>query len=213
VKVAEMSAQRSFYRYVKDEDGTVLVEFLILLPLLIWASIAIFVYWDVFRTQSTAQKAAYSLADVISRQQVLLSTSFVDGMQDLFEFLMLSNSQEGKIRITSIIFDDGANPAPTATADDKYELIFSVSPKGQVPPLTEAQLQPLKDMIPVMSDRDSVVIVETSVKFTPAFDVGLGGPLLQRFTGLGGQEFSEFIVTRPRLIPRICVVGSPCPNL
>jgi Flp pilus assembly pilin Flp len=208
-----MIVQRSFYRYVRDEDGTVLVEFLIILPLLIWAMIAIFVYWDVFRTQNTAQKAAYSLADVISRQKDSLSPSFVDGMQGLFEFLMLSNSREGKIRITSLIFDNGEDPAETATGDDKYELLFSVSPMDNLPELTEDDLQDLKGKIPRMSDRDSVVIVETNVKFSPAFDVGLGGLLAQRFTGLGGQEFTEFIVTRPRFKPRICLDDGLCPNL
>jgi hypothetical protein len=208
-----MTAQRSFDRYIKDEDGTVLVEFLILLPLLIWAMIAIFVYWDVFRTQSSAQKAAYSLADVISRQQKPLTPSFVDGMQDLFEFLMLSNSQSGQIRITSFIFDNGPDNKDL-TGDDKYELVFSVSPKGKIDTLlTAPDLLLLKDRIPEMSDRDTAVLVETTLEYTPAFDVGLGGTELNRFTGLGGQTFSEFIVTRPRIKPIICLKDGICPNL
>jgi hypothetical protein len=205
-----MLAQRSFSRYVRDEDGTVLVEFLILFPLLIWASIAIFVYWDVFRTQSTAQKAAYSLADVISRQKAPLTTSFVNGMQGLFEFLMLSNSQGGEIRITSLIFNDGLNDV--SESDDKYDLIFSVSPMGKMTPLTEDKLLLLKDNIPKLSDGESVVIVETTVNFIPSFDIGLGSPLLRRFTGLGGQSFREFIVTPPRFVFSTCLEGGACPK-
>ena len=40
--------KRRFITYLRAEDGLVLAEALIMLPLLIWGLIAMFNYWDVF---------------------------------------------------------------------------------------------------------------------------------------------------------------------
>lgn len=61
--------KRRFITYLRAEDGLVLAEALIMLPLLIWGLIAMFNYWDVFRTINMTQKAAYSIADLLSRQR------------------------------------------------------------------------------------------------------------------------------------------------
>ena len=63
-----MSFNSSIRAFAKDESGILLAETLILLPLLIWAFLALFVYWDAFRTINVSQKAAYSIADLMSRQ-------------------------------------------------------------------------------------------------------------------------------------------------
>ncbi|MFZ1482823.1 MAG: pilus assembly protein, partial [Paracoccaceae bacterium] len=59
---------RQIRRFRDQEDGLVMTEFLIMLPLLVWTFMALFIYWDAFRTINQAQKAAYSVSDVISRQ-------------------------------------------------------------------------------------------------------------------------------------------------
>lgn len=193
-----MRLQDSFRQYVRDDRGTVLVEFLILLPLLVWTMLALVVYWDVFRTMNTAQKAAYSISDLISRQENNLNLAFVNGMQDVFDYLMLNNGQDSRIRITSVVYDK---------PNDKYISLFSVSPDNKVAPYSEAEIQTLKDRIPLMSNLDSVVIVETAVDYVPAFDLGV----LNVTATLGSQVFTEFVVTRPRFKSRICLETPGCP--
>ena len=73
---------RQIRRFRDQEDGLVMTEFLIMLPLLIWTFMALFVYWDAFRTINQAQKATYSVSDVISRQSEI-DTVFIDGMQTI----------------------------------------------------------------------------------------------------------------------------------
>jgi Flp pilus assembly protein TadG len=58
-----------FRSFLRDEDGLILVEGLIMLPLIIWAMVAMFIYWDVFRTINVTQKASYGIADLLSRQR------------------------------------------------------------------------------------------------------------------------------------------------
>jgi hypothetical protein len=195
----------SIRRFLKDDRGGILIEFLFMLPLLIWAWIALVVFWDVFGTINTSQKAAYSISDLISRQEENVSPDFLNGMQDVFDFLMVNNADNGKIRITSLAYD---------ADDDKYFLIFSVSPENKVAPYTETQLEALKDRIPTMGDTDSVVIVETFVEYTfpfriPFIDAGVVA--VDENSPAFVQVYSEFVVTRPRFKSYICLDTVGCP--
>jgi Flp pilus assembly protein TadG len=77
---------RRFKDFLRDEDGLILVEGLIMMPLIIWALVAMFIYWDVFRTINVTQKAAYSVADLLSRQRDTIPLTFANGLQNVAEF-------------------------------------------------------------------------------------------------------------------------------
>lgn len=194
--------RRSIRSFAKDESGVLLAEFLLLLPMMIWGFLALFVYWDVYRTINVSQKAAYSIADLLSRQ-VVVTTNFVDGLQEVLAFLT-PGAQESRMRITSMEFDEGTVIQAAWDADDTYVLLFSRSPGDAVTAHTQATIQTLNPLIPEMDDLDSVVIVETWVDYTPSFDIGV----LAFGPGLADQSFSQFIVTRPRT-RRVCLDGSP----
>jgi Flp pilus assembly protein TadG len=190
----DMTRFRAHLRaFAKDESGVLLAEALLLVPLLIWGFLALFVYWDVFRTINVTQKAAYSIADLLSRQ-VVVNTQFVDGLQNVLTFLT-PGTPESRLRITSLEYDEG---------DDEYVLLFSRSPGGKVTPHDQASIQTLKPQIPTMDDLDSVIIVETWVDYTPDFDIGV----LNVTPGLVDHTFTQFIVTRPRS-RRVCLDTSP----
>lgn len=184
----------SFKRFLKDESGVLLAEALILLPLLIWGFLALFVYWDVFRTMNVTQKAAYSISDLLSRQAIV-TPAFVDGMQDVLNFLTFGAPQS-KLRITSLQYNG---------VTDKYELLFSRSPGGKMTAHTNATIQDLKTRIPIMSSLDSVIVVETEVDYSPSFDTGV----MNVASGVTDQTFTQFIVTRPRFWRRVCLTACP----
>ncbi|NJM82798.1 MAG: hypothetical protein HC844_10100 [Tabrizicola sp.] len=182
------------------------MEFLLLFPMLVWLFIALFVYWDVFRAANTAQKGAYSIADAISRQGQL-SDDYVDGMQEVFEFLLNNPSSPSELLITSIDYNK---------TDEEYRLMFSWSPEGKwtdgVHDETTINEAPFKDRIPLMAAGDGVLVVETLVKYEPAFDIGFNILIMAYSGSLDDQEFYQFIVTRPRFDRRICLISSPCPT-
>ncbi|MBL9052595.1 MAG: hypothetical protein JNN02_02590 [Tabrizicola sp.] len=189
----------SFHAYLKDEEGALLVEFMILLPMMIWAFVALVVYWDVFKTINVSQKAAYSIADLLSRQ-VIVTEDFLDGMEDVMDFLT-PGVGDSRVRITSLRFE--ANNL-AVTTDDVYEIIFTHSSDTTLAPeYTSVNVQNLKPLIPIMDNQDSVIIVETWVDFTPDFDIGV----LNMAPGLGDQTFTQFIVTRPRS-REVCLDGT-----
>lgn len=196
--------RKSVRNFLKDESGVLLAEALILLPLLVWGFLALVVYWDVFRTINVTQKAAYSISDMISRQGVI-TNQFVDGLENVLSFLT-PGAPASRMRVTSIEFDEGTNNQAAWDADDSFILLFSRSPGNEVATHTSVTINEtaFRNRIPVMSDLESVVIVETWVDYEPDFDVGV----LNMAPGLTDQTFTQFIVTRPRNWRRVCLDGA-----
>lgn len=184
-----MAYARSLSRFLRRQDGSLIVEGVIILPLLLWAVMAMFALWDVFRTQNVLQKATYTVSDVISRtkKDVALGPVDISGFYDLLNFL-LPQAEELDMRITNITYDED---------DDEYLVLWSCAPGDGMIPLTDATLAALRDRIPAMPNADTVTIVESRLHYETLFDIGLD-PI----------DFEQFVVTRPRLAP--VIVLSSC---
>ncbi|MGL4235708.1 TadE/TadG family type IV pilus assembly protein [Tabrizicola sp.] len=196
-----------FRSFVRDEDGLILVEALMMLPLLIWVLIAMFIYWDVFRTINVTQKAAYSIADLLSRQEVAIPISYANGLQNVVDFLT-PGGHPVKLRITSFKYDEGnVNDA----GDDKYELLFSYSPNCKMEVWEEGDIQSWKTRtpgIPELNGEESVFVVETEVEFKTQMRSAVAGLMIN----VDNATFTQFIVTRPRKGPLQLDGVSACPT-
>ena len=179
-------------RFGRDEAGSVVAEAVIVLPLFLWAYIALFVYWDSFRSMNTVQKAAYTISDMISREKVGKTTAYINGVQKILEYL-IDDDQSAKLRITEVTWSN---------TNKRYEVHWSRSPNNALTPLTTGSLQALAYQIPIMSAGDYVIVVEVKVDYKPSFDIGMPN-----------QVFNEFIVTRPRFAPCIPMDTAGVPNI
>ncbi|OZA12368.1 MAG: hypothetical protein B7Y02_07445 [Rhodobacterales bacterium 17-64-5] len=183
------SLRNMFRRFGRDESGVLMAEAIIVLPFMLWSYLALFVYWDAFRSVNTAQKAAYTISDMISREMVTLPANYVTGMRDLMRYL-IDSDQTVKIRVTEVTWSD---------ANARFEVDWSRSPDGAMLQLTTTTIASYAYRIPKMADGDRVTIVETEVSYHPAFDVGMNDEVLK-----------QFVVTRPRFIPKLCMTGVTC---
>jgi hypothetical protein len=182
---------RLTHRFRRDESGTLMAEAVLVLPFMLWSYLALFVYWDVYRSINTVQKASYTIADMISREMREVNPNYVNGMDLIVEY-MIDQDQEAKTRVTSLTFS-GLN--------NRYEVIWSRSPGGRMPELTTASIASLASRLPKMADADPLVLVEVEVNYETAFNVGIGD-----------QTLKQFIATRPRFLPRLCMTGVVCPQ-
>jgi Flp pilus assembly protein TadG len=173
-------------RFTGREDGSVIVEAVLVLPALCWAAFALYSYWDIYRSINSIQKASYTVSDTISRRMEPINMAYLTGLRDLMDF-MLDTDQNTQLRVTSITYN---------LDETRFEVLWSKSPDDAFPELTTELLQPMAVNIPAMTDGDTVVLVETKVAITPNFDVGLGD-----------TDVEEFIVTRPRMAPKVCFVA------
>lgn len=180
-----------------DDKGSIVLESVIVMPFMLWAYVGLFVYWDAFRSVNTVQKAAYTVSDMISREQSTITPAYLTGMDTLMKRL-IGQSQNVSMRVTSV-YCAAELEGECNDLGGQNQVHWSVSPGGLMTALTTATLQPLIDQIPAMSDGDFVVIVEVSVGYNPSFNVGLSD-----------LDIRQFIVTRPRFLPRICIQGFVC---
>lgn len=192
-----------FRTFLREEDGLVLAEALIMLPLLIWGLVAMFIYWDVFRTINVTQKAAYSVADLLSRQKTTIPIAYANGLQNVMAFLTPGVHQV-RMRITSFECVSPTDPKDCNASRGSYKLLFSYSPGGKVAPLAEADIQAWRTTrIPSLTNGQSLFVVETSVDFQTQMKTAIAGLMI----GVVDNTFGEFIVTRPRH-RRLCLEGT-----
>lgn len=173
----------------RQESGTLSAEVVLALPIFIWCIFGMYTYWDAFKSLNSTQKASFTISDLITREMRPVTPQYLNGMHDVLQY-MVSDKLPVKLRVTSVTFSGPRN---------RFEVEWSRSPNGEKPQLTTASLQALVSKIPMLADGDSIILVETWAEFTPFFDLYLTE-----------DEFEQFIVTKPRFVPRICLQGVAC---
>lgn len=196
--------KQRFASFLREEDGLILAEALIMLPLLIWSLVAIFIYYDVFRTINVTQKAAYSIADLLSRQRDTIPTTFFEGLQNVTDFLT-PGGHPVKLRVTSLECSSPTGTKVCNLTTGTYKKLFSRSPGNKVTELTEAKINSewRGKKIATLNNGEAVFVVEMTVDFKAQLQTVLAGLLVN----VNDQTFGEFIVTRPRH-RRLCLEGT-----
>jgi len=164
------------------ERGAISAEAMIVLPVLFWGLIATFVYFDAFRANTTSNKAAYTVADAISRQTGTIDEPYLDGMNTLYERLSLTRHPT-ELRVTSISWNED---------DQEFKSIWSYS-TGQRPQVTTAMLnQRFAERLPDIPEGDNLLMIEAIQDYRPPIRIGLGP-----------RTFQNIVVTRPRYAPQV----------
>ncbi len=178
------SPGKSLTRFATDARGTITIESLIVLPMYLSWFILTFFLFDLYRVAYHNEKAAYTIADLISRQGNAepIDQDFVTGVHTVYDY-MLQNRGDTWIRVTSFSYD-GIN--------DEYVLHGSLG--SGVGPYGDGDLEALRDRLPLMGNAASFVLVETRS----------GGN--RTFPGHDGV-FNTFTPVRPRFVTAIPVDG------
>ena len=103
--------------FIDDARGTVAIEALMLFPVMAWIYLLSFVYFDSFRAKNSNSKAAYTIADAITRESEV-DAAYINNMRTMLDMLTVSRFPS-KLRVTTITY---------SAAEAKYEVPWS---KGQ----------------------------------------------------------------------------------
>ncbi len=112
-------------QFREDHHGSMTVELIIVIPILIWAYLATIIFFDAFRARTEAQSAALNIADLISRQTNTITVAYLEGLNDVYDALTFRTRQT-RLRISSISYSE--------TLDD-YVVLWSWGTRG-LPALT-----------------------------------------------------------------------------
>lgn len=182
--------------FSRDEQGVASVEMLMMLPLYLFCILGTFTYWDAFDVINRSQKAAYSVSDLLTRNQDLqgVPEAYVNGMFSTMQYMM-GDSLPTRTRVTSIYFSE----------TNGYEVLWSRASTVTVPRLTTSTLPTIQSHLPVMFDGDALIVVEATVEFEPMFSLTNWA-----MKPLDLDSLYHVVVTRPRFMTKICLRGYAC---
>ncbi|MHC0054907.1 TadE/TadG family type IV pilus assembly protein [Actibacterium sp. D379-3] len=187
--------RRALTRFATEEDASLIAEAVIILPVLTWWYVGSLAFFQAYEARNINLKAAYTVSDMISREDSGVDAAYIEGLQDVFAYLTLGNGTDPAIRVTLVRctsncdVDDGSRV---------LELDWSYGAGGKGA-LINANMSAYLDRIPLMPLGDRVILLETFVTYTPPFNVGLNV-----------SDFQNLVVTRPRFVPVMCFEGVTC---
>ncbi|MFX0543185.1 TadE/TadG family type IV pilus assembly protein [Roseovarius sp. S4756] len=168
----------------REERGSVMVEAVITLPLLIWAVGATYEFFEVHRYQSARDKASYTVADMVSREMLAITPTYLDNAKTVFDTIASDNGQNA-MRVSVIKYDSN---------DDEYSVKWS-HVRGT--PLLEAlktdDVRTAHDRLPVMRNGEELIIVDSLSSYPPLFDIWVGDDI----------NVSTNVMAIPRFAPQI----------
>ncbi|WP_226779237.1 TadE/TadG family type IV pilus assembly protein [Oceaniglobus trochenteri] len=172
------------HRFGRDNDGSYSVESILLLPMLAWAILAMFSYFDGLRLANVNIKATHTISDILSRETAPVNDSYIDGLEQLQAFLVNRNYDKS-LRVSVLRFDGDANA---------FDLVWSEA-RGDKAAYPDAS--PVAQHLPATADGDIVIVVETWMDYRSAFVMGLTDTTLY-----------NFMVTSPRFAPQLLWEGA-----
>lgn len=152
--------------FSRREDGSLSIEAVLALPFLVWAILATLIFWDAFRTLNVSQKATYTVADMISREQELITPDYLQSVHEIYDYLAASDG-ENKLRISLVEMVPDEDDADTAT----LTLLHSCVEGNNTAALVD--VSEIEDRIPLLAAGDQLIVVESEQEWAPNFAVGL----------------------------------------
>lgn len=175
--------RRLITRFRNDESGSIAVESMLMIPILVWCYLATYVFFDAYRMQAVNVKASYTIGDTLSRETGYVTPNYMVGLFNLQAILLQTIEPRG-LRITAYSYDE---------ANDRFVVRWSRGAGSLSTALTNSSLATIRAMLPDMADGEVAILTQSRVGYVPEYEVGI-------------DEFSfdEFTVTRPRFAPQIC---------
>lgn len=187
---------KSLHKFKADEDGTMSIELVLVVPLLVWALLSTFVYFDVFRVEANSNRASLTLAEMFSRETTPITSEFLNSAREVLRTLTFEESSPD-YRVTVYRY---------RPSDDSYLRVWSRH-RGLDQTLRNEDLALLQaeNKLPKMNSIDHAILIETRIEYDAPFSIGLSP-----FTGtsLDDVTFTTFTVIRPRA-SKLCFDSSP----
>ena len=165
-------------RFRSDRQGLAGIEFALLAPVMIALLLGAVTVALAYRDSKTADRAASVIGDVISRETTVDGT-YLQNCYKLFQNLTGRNADAIRFRVSSIKKTSGAF---------KIDWSYAVAPAKA---MTASELA--KQTFPLLSDNDSLIVVETTVLANP----------FSSFVSIVFPDTSSFVSERPRFTAAI----------
>jgi Flp pilus assembly protein TadG len=146
--------------YRKDESGSAVVEASIAVPIILLAFAAAYEFFELYRFQGAREKAAHTVADMLSREQSPVNDTYIDNAKILFDTIS-NDDGVNQMRITVIKYLEGT---------DTYDVSWSeVRGQGSMSAMTTTDAQAARATLPSLRDGEELILVETQSTYQAFF--------------------------------------------
>ena len=179
-------------QFREDTSGTITVEAVLSIPLLFLMIAVTFEFYEIHRYTSARQKATYTVADMISRENNgAITDIYMDNTLTLFDE-MTRDGSDSQIRVSIVSFDDDAN---------QYAISWSETRgNGPMSALSDQDVANAHSTLPILGDGEEVIVVESVSTYRPIFNVGFDSQI-----PINTRTFTSI-----RFAPKICYEGVFC---
>lgn len=180
-----MHSFRTWLRAFRDDEhGSVMVEAVIALPILLWGLVGSYEFFEVHRYASARDKAAYTVADMISREMQPVTPTYLDNAKTVFDTIA-NDTGINQLRVSVITYSAGT---------DRYAVVWSqVRGSGSLAVLTTSEIAQAHATLPEMSGGEQVILVEAESIYPVIFKVGISE----------NKKIASRVLTSPRFAPQI----------
>lgn len=185
-----------FSRFAAGEDAGLSVEAVMVLPMLLWAFLAIFVFFDAYRVKNLALKANYAISDLLSRETSVIDMDYIRGSEGLYEYLTRVES-DASLRVTVVQCTADCGESSRTLVRDWSRATDDVEALSN-----QDIMDSYESIVPWIPQGERVIMVETSLYYVPPFS--------RAITGLGPRTLTDIVLTRPRFAPQLCFEGVGC---
>ncbi|EAQ10413.1 Flp pilus assembly protein TadG [Maritimibacter alkaliphilus HTCC2654] len=198
-----MEPHFSIRRFVRDEDASLTVEMVLILPLLIWGFLTVYTIFDVFRARNLALKGNYAISDLMSRETASINTTYLNGVRSVFRYLTQGDNDTW-VRVTQLYCNGDCGDA-----DNRVLVLDWSRATNGVDTYESDDLDALNSVVPLLGFGERIVMVETSVDYVAPFIP----PMLKTVStenyesGWGfmkNNTFIDTVFTEPRFGPQLC---------
>lgn len=190
------SLARFFPGFFRREDGLITVEAVLVLPMLFLSMWLSFNFYESYRQSGRNIKAAYALADIVSRERNAIDATYVDTLYDLMGTIV-SERSDLAMRITYLQYNkkDGDETG-------SHEVYWSCE-RGSMKlgKWTNGNVSQLKKALPEMPNKGRMIIVETRNTFRRPYNISIGSAEL---------PMDNFVFTHPRVFDQIVNTDPSC---
>ena len=188
-------------RFRDDERGSMAIELILVVTILMWVFLSCFVYFDVYRVETNSVRATITLSEMFSREDTV-NASYLDNARAVLREMTYEEA-DPDYRVTVFTFSEGV---PSDPLDDKYLVVWS-DHRGFDAALVDDDLVTLDTAgrLPAMNPFAQNVYIETRTQYDAPFNIGIGP-----FTAIDLEDltFGQNMLISPRG-GRLCYDPTP----
>ena len=184
-----------FRNFRRDQNGSLSVEAVFAFPLLLWAATATYTFFDAYKAQNASYRANYTISDILSRETESVDSAYLEGLLRVFRFMTYGDAGTTWIRVSVVQCTDDC----TSENDRDLEFSWSHGANG-ARSLTAIDFDHYASKIPLFPIGDKLILVETSLDYTP--------PFANALVSFPERKLVSHVVTRPRFGPQLLWSGT-----